>query len=108
MMVIPQEPAKEATMQAIPIPQTLVECDIDDAPVARGPSVERAEEVLSAEALDFVGSLQREFGARREDLLERRRERQVELDEGALPDFLPETEGVRESDWTVAPPPPAL
>jgi hypothetical protein len=34
-MVISQEPAKEATMQAIPIPQTLVECDIDDAPVAR-------------------------------------------------------------------------
>src|SRR5919202_641811 len=33
---------------------------------------------------------------------------ECELDEGALPDFLPETEDVREGDWNVAPPAPAL
>ncbi len=35
-MVISEEPAKEATMQVSTISQSLVECDIDDAPVARG------------------------------------------------------------------------
>jgi malate synthase len=78
------------------------------AATIQGPAVDRADEVLTPDALDFAASLPHEFGPRRDDLLERRRERQVEFDEGALPDFLPETEHVRAGEWKVAPPPPAL
>jgi malate synthase len=60
------------------------------------------EEVLSADALAFVALLQREFGPRRAELLARRLER------AGRPDFLTETRDVRESDWTVAAPPPDL
>ncbi len=65
-------------------------------------------EVLTPEALEFVAFLQRELNPRRLELLERRRERQAELDEGALPRFLPETRHVREDEWRVAEAPPDL
>jgi malate synthase len=74
----------------------------------RGPAEGRAAEILTPEALAFVAALQREFGAERERLLAARAERQAELDAGALPDFLPETREVRESDWQVAPAPAEL
>ena len=38
----------------------------------------------------------------------KRRERQAKLDQGELPDFLPETAGIREQEWTVAPIPKDL
>ena len=60
------------------------------------------EEVLSPDALAFVAKLQRELGPRRSELLDRRRERQAELDSGTKPDFLSETRSVRESEWQVA------
>lgn len=59
-------------------------------------------EILTPEALTFVRDLAREFGPRREELLKRREERQKELDAGKLPQFLPETEHIRNGDWTVA------
>jgi malate synthase len=65
-------------------------------------------EILSREALAFVELLQRELGPRRLELLERRGERQRELDSGARPEFLAETSAVREGDWRVAPPPADL
>src|SRR5438105_4061235 len=46
--------------------------------------------------------LQREFGARREELLARREERKTRLDAGELPDFLPQTKAIRDNAWTVA------
>lgn len=61
------------------------------------------EEILSPEAVSFVVDLQRRFSDRRRDLLERRRKRQEAIDAGELPDFLPETESIRKSEWTVAP-----
>jgi malate synthase len=61
-----------------------------------------ADEVLSSEALAFVGLLQRELAPRRAELLARRRERT------GRPGFLDETLSVREGDWRVAPPPPDL
>ena len=64
----------------------------------------RAAEVLTAEALEFVASLQREFGERRLELLRLRDERQARLDAGESPTFLSATRSVRESDWKVAPP----
>ena len=69
---------------------------------------EQYDEILTPEALRFVASLQRTFGARREELLARRVEAQKRIDSGALPDFLPETEAIRRGDWKVAPIPPGL
>ncbi|MDQ3650838.1 MAG: malate synthase A [Acidobacteriota bacterium] len=62
-------------------------------------------DVVSSEALSFVAQLHRKFNSKREELLERRAGRQEEFDRGVLPDFLPETEDVREGDWRVAPVP---
>jgi malate synthase len=58
-------------------------------------------EILSGGALAFVADLARRFGPRVSTLLGRRVERQAEIDNGRLPDFLPETRAVRESDWRV-------
>ena len=68
----------------------------------RGPRVEGDSAVLTPEALSFVAMLHRRFGARRAQLLERRRETQRALDAGWTPGFLPETAEVRAGDWTVA------
>ncbi|HZC75455.1 MAG TPA: malate synthase A [Gaiellaceae bacterium] len=60
------------------------------------------EEVLTREALDLVAHLHHELNPRRRELLERRHERQLELDGGALPRFLPDTQDVRDAKWSVA------
>jgi malate synthase len=65
-------------------------------------------DVLSPEALAFVERLHRELNPTRLQLLERRQERQHELDDGANPAFLAETRAVREGEWQVAPAPPDL
>jgi malate synthase len=65
-------------------------------------------EILTPEALAFVAQLARTFEGRRQALLQRRVERQAELDAGTTPDFLPETAAIRNSDWVVAPIPPDL
>jgi len=69
----------------------------------RGQRLARFDEVLTPDALDFLGKLHREFNPTREALLQQRRERQQRFDAGELPDFLAETQSVRESDWHVAP-----
>ncbi|MEM8858067.1 MAG: malate synthase A [Chloroflexota bacterium] len=61
--------------------------------------------ILSPHALDFVAKLERAFGQRRRDLLAARAVRQVEIDNGSLPAFLPETAAIRSGDWQVAPVP---
>jgi len=66
------------------------------------------DSVLTPEAIRFVAALHRQFNPRREELLGRREERKRRLDAGELPDFLPETREIRESDWTVAPIPADL
>ena len=65
-------------------------------------------EILTPEALAFVAKLERAFGQRRRELLQKRDERQAEIDAGQMPDFLSETEAIRSSDWTVAPIPADL
>jgi malate synthase len=74
----------------------------------RGPVSGRFAEILTPEALAFVAGLHREFNPQREALLQRRAERQAQLDAGVLPDFLPETQSVRGRDWQVAPVPADL
>src|SRR5438067_9444975 len=69
----------------------------------RAPMRSEWDHILTPEALNFVATLQREFNARREALLANREERKRRLDAGELPDFLPETREIRESELTVAP-----
>jgi len=65
------------------------------------PMAEGYDEILTPEAMQFVAELARRFRPRIEALLARRLERQAEIDAGKLPDFLPQTKEIRESDWTV-------
>lgn len=58
--------------------------------------------ILSPHALDFIAKLERAFGQRRRDLLAARTVRQVEIDNGSLPRFLPETSAIREGNWKVS------
>jgi malate synthase len=59
---------------------------------------DRLVEILSDDALSFVGELHSRFGARRNQLLQARAER------GAPDGFLEETRELREGSWRVAPP----
>jgi len=68
----------------------------------RGPSVPRSDVILTNEALTFVAELQRRFGHRRDELLDRRAHRRAEAARTGGLDFLPETRQVRDGDWTVA------
>jgi malate synthase len=61
--------------------------------------------VLTPQALAFAAKLARKFEARRRELMALRSARQAEFDAGRLPDFLPDTRHIRETSWTVAPPP---
>jgi len=67
-----------------------------------------ADDVLTPEATAFLELLHRELNPRRLELLERRKERQRDLDAGALPAFRDDTRHVRESEWRVAPAPADL
>ncbi len=66
------------------------------------------DEVITADALEFVAELQDRFGSRREELLEARGRRRARLADGELLDFLPDTQEIRDADWTVAPVPPDM
>jgi len=58
--------------------------------------------ILTPEALALVAQLHRRFESRRQELLARRAARQKQFDAGLLPDFLPETKPIRESDWQIS------
>ncbi len=70
-----------------------------------GPITPQFAEILSPQALAFIAKLHRQFEPRRQELLARRAARQKEFDAGKLPDFLPETAHIRNSEWSVAPQP---
>ncbi len=69
---------------------------------------EEYAEILTPEAVSFVAKLNREFGGRVEEILEKRKDFQEQIDAGEMPDFLPETKDIREGDWKVAPVPDDL
>ena len=74
-----------------------------------GPVQDRFKEILTPEALGFLATLQREYGARRRELLGLRAERQRELEAGGTLDFLPDGAAVRDdATWRVAAPAPGL
>ncbi|MEU3271697.1 malate synthase A [Saccharomonospora sp. NPDC006951] len=73
-----------------------------------GGAVERGDEVLTPEALQFLGGLHDAFAATRDTLLAARAERRDEAKRTGKLDFLRDTAHIRESEWQVAEAPPAL
>src|SRR5512146_2411388 len=73
-----------------------------------GAPTPHSEEILVPEAVEFVVELERRFGARRRELLAARTQRQIRLDAGEWPGFLPQSASLRARDWTVTQPPQAL
>ena len=73
-----------------------------------GESLPRFDEILTPDALALVAKLHRTFEPRRQELLRKRVERQVRIDGGEMPEFLPETWHIREGIWSIAPLPEAL
>lgn len=73
-----------------------------------GAPVQRADLILTPGALTFVADLQREFGARRDELLAARRTRRDQVARTGTLDFLPETAAIRTAEWKVAPAPADL
>ena len=66
-----------------------------------GPVSPAYAEILSDDALGFLSALSAEFSPRVTELLELREQRQQEIDNGNMPDFLAATREIRESDWKV-------
>ncbi len=66
------------------------------------------EEILTPDALAFVGALAEQFSPQLKVLLENRASIHEKIRKGALPRLLDETRSVRESSWTVAPVPSDL
>lgn len=73
-----------------------------------GSRSEKFDEILTPEALEFIGKLHHKFGRSRKELLAAREVKQAQLDAGQLPDFLNETKNIRESEWEVSPVPSDL
>jgi malate synthase len=73
-----------------------------------GPVTPEFAEILTPEAVAFLAKLARAFTTRRDDLLVKRAERQAKIDAGAMLDFLPETQRIRDAEWQVAPIPADL
>ncbi|MGE5222277.1 MAG: malate synthase A [Omnitrophica WOR_2 bacterium] len=60
-------------------------------------------DILTPQALSFLRKLESTFGERRLKLLQKRADRQKAIDAGRLPDFLPDTQEIREDPgWRVA------
>ncbi|PIF47255.1 malate synthase [Chryseobacterium sp. 52] len=66
------------------------------------------EEIFTPELTDFLVALHQNFNQKRLTLLEERKKTQQFFDKGDLPGFLPETEEVRNGNWTCAPLPADL
>ncbi len=60
------------------------------------------ERILTPDALQLVADLQRQFGARRLELLQHRRDRRLALAMGTPLDYLADTASIREDSWQVA------
>ena len=83
-------------MTTTPLPQTATELQPAE------------KDILTPEAVEFVRQLNSRFDATRLALLESRKHRQEAFDRGEFPSFLPETDPIRKSAWSVAPIPHEL
>ncbi|MGI9897529.1 malate synthase A [Vibrio natriegens] len=57
--------------------------------------------IFPSEAQTFLSLLCEKYAGRVEQLLQAREEKQVRIDAGELPDFLPETQDIREGSWKI-------
>lgn len=74
-----------------------------------GAGSEASRLILTTDAVKFLSILHRSFEPTRQKLLEARRQKQIETDQGRLPDFLPETRHIRkDGKWMGAAPAPGL
>src|ERR1017187_9667525 len=81
---------------------------IENNPAANPTLAQIETGILTPEAQAFLSKLAVRFEPRRQELLARRRTVQRQIDNGKFPDFLPETAGIRQSEWKVAPIPKDL
>nr|WP_234234850.1 malate synthase A [Shewanella sp. AS16] len=66
-----------------------------------GHEVTGQESLFSEGAVSLLEALCREFAAEVPVLLGDRKQRQARIDSGALPDFLPHTQAIRDGDWQI-------
>lgn len=64
--------------------------------------------IFTEGAIALLESLCREFGDEVPALLAKRKDKQVRIDKGALPDFLAETRAIRDGEWQIRGIPPDL
>lgn len=77
--------------------------------VIRGALNDERRKVLNQNTVVFLALLHRTFNKTRKELLQGREARQTDLDADSLPDFLPETQHIRDNlTWKGAPPAPGL
>jgi malate synthase len=85
-----------------------LESDVTTEAIAEGihiepSSVDRAAQILTPAALDFVAGLQRRFGPVRDQLLEERRRRREQVRQTGRLEFRSDTADIRAGEWSVAP-----
>ncbi len=66
------------------------------------------EAILDPKAIEFIEKLHLHFNERRINLLKIRTQLQEKMNEGKKPDFLSETEAIRNNNWTIDPIPKDL
>lgn len=74
----------------------------------KAPLTSQQAKILTPEALNFLRQLELTHRKTRRHLLEHRKRRQQQFDQGHKPDFLTETAHIRNSDWKIAPQPKDL
>ena len=62
---------------------------------------ESARDIFNEEANNFVSDLHIKFGRKIKDLIELRASKQKKYNSGELPNFLAETQSIRDSEWQV-------
>src|SRR5512147_1264677 len=68
----------------------------------RGRLTTEYKEILTQDAMSFVADLVERFQPRLAQLMEKRAAFQARMDAGETPDFLPETQSIRDGDWKIA------
>ncbi|WP_293935744.1 malate synthase A [Iodobacter sp.] len=67
-----------------------------------GPVSSAFAPILTPDALAFLAELHRSFEPRRRELMATRVNRQARIDAGEVPDFLPDTQHIRDGNWSIS------
>lgn len=65
------------------------------------PFGEQEQQILTPEAIEFLSELATRFTPKRNKLMAARIQQQQEIDRGNLPDFISETNSIRNSEWKI-------